>query len=54
LKSVPLARLCLETDDSPDNIKDIYQQAAAILNIDEPALLKIMNHNFESIFKKTP
>jgi TatD DNase family protein len=54
LKSVPLSRLCLETDDSPDNIKDIYQQAAAILNIDEPALLKIMNCNFESIFKKTP
>jgi TatD DNase family protein len=54
LKSVPLARLCLETDDSPDNIKDIYQQAAAILNIDEPALLEIMNTNFESIFKKTP
>ncbi|MHB9139830.1 MAG: TatD family hydrolase [Victivallaceae bacterium] len=54
LKSVPLSRLCLETDDSPDNIKDIYQQAAAILNIDEPALLEIMNRNFESIFKKTP
>lgn len=54
LKSMPLSRLCLETDDSPDNIKDIYQQAAAILNIDEPALLEIMNTNFESIFKQTP
>jgi Tat protein secretion system quality control protein TatD with DNase activity len=50
---VPLSHLCLETDDRPDNIKDIYRAAAAILNIDESALLEIMNHNFESIFKKT-
>jgi TatD DNase family protein len=53
LKNVPLSHLCLETDDRPDNIKDIYRAAAAILNIDESALLEIMNHNFESIFKKT-
>jgi len=53
LKAVPLERLCLETDDSPDDIKSIYGTAAAILKIDEAALLEIMNHNFESIFRKT-
>ena len=50
---VPLERLCLETDDSPDDIKSMYGTAAAILKIDEAALLEIMNHNFESIFRKT-
>ena len=53
LKAVPLERLCLETDDSPDDIKSIYGTAAAILKIDEAALLEIMNHNFENIFRKT-
>lgn len=52
LKAVPLERLCLETDDSPDDIKSIYRTAAAILEIDESALLEIMNHNFKSIFRK--
>ncbi len=53
LKAVPPERLCLETDDSPDDIKSIYGTAAAILKIDESALLEIMNHNFQSIFRKT-
>lgn len=53
LKAVPLERLCLETDDSPDDIKSIYGTAAAILGIDESALLEIMDHNFKSIFRKT-
>ena len=53
LKAVPLERLCLETDDSPDDIKSVYRTAAAILKIDESALLEIMNHNFQSIFRKT-
>jgi TatD DNase family protein len=52
LKAVPPERLCLETDDSPDDIKSIYRTAAAILKIDESALLEIMNHNFQSIFRK--
>ncbi len=53
LKAVPLERLCLETDDSPDDIKSIYRTAAAILGIDEAVLLEVMNHNFQTIFRKT-
>lgn len=54
LQSVPLDRLCLETDDADGDIKTIYQAAAKILNLSEPHLVRAMNHNFTQLFGRKP
>ena len=47
---IPLTSLFLETDDSPSDIREIYQKASEILNI-PPDQFKIqLNQNFKNLF----
>lgn len=50
LNITPLNKLLLETDDSVATIKEIYSQAAEILNIEEKRLVLQIEDNFRSIF----
>jgi TatD DNase family protein len=51
LRAVPLERLCLETDDQDGDIKSIYHDTAAILNLPENDLINAMQYNFTKIFR---
>ncbi len=46
----PLNKLLFETDDSNASIKEIYSQAAKILNIEEKILVLQIEENFKTIF----
>ena len=46
-----LHHICLETDDSNLNIKDIYKRAAEVFEIDIQELKRIMKTNFLSLFQ---
>lgn len=48
-----LNRICLETDDSGINIKEIYKRAAKVLKIDIKELEQLMKTNFISLFQDT-
>jgi len=44
-----LNRICLETDDSGINIKEIYERAAKVLKMDIKELEQLMKNNFISL-----
>ena len=46
-----LQRICLETDDSDANIKDIFKHASQVFEIDISELKRIMKTNFISLFQ---
>ena len=46
-----LKRVCLETDDSGINIKEIYKRAAKVLEMDIKELEQVMKNNFISLFQ---
>lgn len=50
LKTIPLERLFLETDDSEIPIQKIYLFAAQILKIDEELLAEAIHNNFKTLF----
>jgi len=49
LKSIPLNRIFLETDDYPTDIKDLYQFVAELMGINLSNLVKQIYDNFNSI-----
>lgn len=48
-----LDRICLETDDSGINIKEIYKRAAKVLKMNIKDLEQLMKTNFISLFQDT-
>jgi len=50
-KPACLPRICLETDDSNANIKDIFKHAAKVFETDIEELKRIMKTNFISLFQ---
>lgn len=52
LKATPLDRLFLETDQSPKNISELYDFAAALIGIQLPELRRQIYKNYESLFGK--
>ncbi len=52
LRSVPLARVFVETDDSPSPIEEVYDRIAALLDISAEELMLQTRENFEHIFGK--
>lgn len=52
LRSIPLDRLFLETDNDDISIVEIYSLAAQLLHIDQDALVETLERNFEEIFGK--
>ena len=51
LRLTPLNRLCLETDDSPRTIEEIYSQIADITSISIDTLIEKTNENYNEIFR---
>ncbi|MCD4791601.1 MAG: TatD family hydrolase [Bacteroidales bacterium] len=49
--TIPVEHLFLETDDSDKDIKQIYQKASEIKNLEIEILIKAINTNFENCFK---
>jgi len=47
---IPLTSLFLETDDSPSDIREIYQEASKILNIPLDQFKIQLNQNFKNLF----
>jgi len=47
---IPLTSLFLETDDSPSDIREIYQKASEILNIPLDSFKIQLNQNFKDLF----
>jgi len=47
---IPLTSLFLETDDSPSDIREIYQEASKILNIPLDSFKIQLNQNFKNLF----
>lgn len=47
---IPLTSLFLETDDSPSDIREIYQKASEILNIPLDQFKIQLNQNFKNLF----
>lgn len=52
-KVIPLTSLFLETDDSPVNIKEIYQEAAKIADIPFDQFKNQIYNNFKTLFLTT-
>ena len=52
LRSIPLARVFVETDDSPTPIEELYDRIAALLDISAEELMLQTRENFEHIFGK--
>ena len=52
LRSIPLARVFVETDDSPTPIEELYDRIAALLDISTEELMLQTRENFEHIFGK--
>lgn len=50
LRTIPIERLFLETDDSEISIAEIYSLAAQVLKINENELAQIVANNFTSVF----
>ncbi|MCK4982494.1 MAG: hypothetical protein KAS17_06200, partial [Victivallaceae bacterium] len=46
-----LQHVCLETDDSDVNIKDIFKHASQVFEMDISELKRIMKTNFISLFQ---
>lgn len=51
--NIPSGMIFLETDESDFNIKDVYEKAAEIKNLETENLLARINENFEKIFGST-
>jgi len=52
-RQVPLEFVLLETDDKPVSIKEIYERAAGLKDMDTEALKSHMHRQFGKIFKKS-
>ena len=52
LRSIPLTRVFVETDDSPTPIEELYVRIAALLDISAEELMLQTRENFEHIFGK--
>lgn len=52
LRSVPLDRLFLETDDSPQSICELYERAAQVRGISPASLRQIVEENVANVFFK--
>jgi TatD DNase family protein len=52
-KSEILRHICLETDDSSFNIKDVYESAAQALKLERTELSLLMKANFVALFQGT-
>ena len=52
IKAIPLDRLFIETDESEENIKIIYQCIAGILGISQQKLVEAINKNVREVFFK--
>lgn len=52
LRSVPLDRLFLETDDSPQSIGELYGRAAQVRGISPDSLRRIVEENVANVFFK--
>ncbi len=52
LRSIPINRLFLETDESKLSIATIYTMASQILEIDEKELIQVIASNFKTIFRE--
>jgi len=50
VRSIPVERLFLETDESEVSISEIYSLAAQILAVDETILTRIIANNFKNVF----
>jgi TatD DNase family protein len=50
LRSIPIERLFLETDESELSIVQIYSMSAQVLKLDENELIQIIATNFTSVF----
>jgi TatD DNase family protein len=51
-KSVPPHHMFLETDDAPEDIKDIYRMAALVRETTEEALILQLQQNFKTAFNQ--
>lgn len=51
IEIIPLNRLFLETDDANITIREIYDKASSIINIQPTDLINHITHNFNSLFK---
>lgn len=54
LKSTPIDKIFLETDDFIENVEEVYQAAAVCLQIDLNELKAQIAKNFEAFFGTTP
>jgi len=50
LKAIPSGRLFFETDERKGSVQEIYQKAAALMNMNEEALIELVFQNFISVF----
>lgn len=51
-EKIPNDHFFLETDTLDISIVEVYQKAAQIKNVDEDAIIEMVNQNFEKVFKQ--